>query len=132
MNENTVLFLKTLAGEDILGTFADLRTDGVGVELIFIHFPVRLEQNVVFTPGGLYTNYIPTLYAPYGESNTVAFKKDNFQVITTASDFNHRYYEVILGELLTVETKRILMTSSSFDRQEYSDQHIHAAPETIQ
>lgn len=130
MNDK-VLFLKTLAGEDILGTYAH-SDENEGIELIFIHFPVKLEQKVIFTPTGLYTNYIPTLYAHYGKSNTVAFRRDNFQIITVASDFSARYYEAILSELLLVETKRILSTSSRFDFEEYSDKHIHQTPSTLQ
>lgn len=130
MNEQ-VLFLKTLSGEDILGTYAHM-SESEGIDLVYLHFPVKLEQKVVFTPAGLYTNYIPTLYAPYCKNNTVALRRDNFQIITVASDFSARYYEAVLSELLLVETKRILQTSSQFDLVEYSDKHIHETPLTLQ
>jgi hypothetical protein len=122
-----VIFLKTLSGEDIMGTLATSDT-----EIIYLHFPVKIEQKVMFTAAGLYTNFIPTLYAPYGKSNTVPFLRNNFQVITEASAFSTRYYEQILSELLYVETKRILMTSKQFDMMEYADRHIHETPQIIQ
>lgn len=130
MNDK-VLFLKTLSGEDILGTYAHI-SECDGIDLVYLHFPIKLEQKVIFTPAGLYTNHIPTLYAPYGKSNTVALRRDNFQIITVASDFSARYYQVVLSELLLVETKRILSTSKSFDLAEYPNLHIHETPQTLQ
>lgn len=130
MNDS-VLFLKSLSGEDILGTYANI-SEGEGIDLVYLHFPVKLEQKVVFTPAGLYTNHIPTLYAPYCKNNTVALRRDNFQIITIASDFSARYYYTVLSELLEVETKRILLTSARFDQAEYPDTYIHSTPETFQ
>lgn len=130
MNDK-VLYLKSLSGEDILGTYAHM-SEGEELDLVYLHFPVKLEQKVVFTPAGLYTNHIPTLYAPYCRNNTVALRRDNFQIITVASDFSTRYYYTVLSELLEVETKRILHTSARFDQTEYPDTYIHSTPEIFQ
>ena len=128
MTSNIYTF-KTTCGDTLLG---DLHSVDEKNSLLQIILPVKMILVPTPTPAGIITQYLPTLYQPFGITNIIPFKTTFFTSIIPCADFDERYYFKVLDMLLEAETHRLLASDSFFNEQDYPDTIIMRTPETIQ
>jgi hypothetical protein len=136
----TLLSLLTVNSEQILGDYLFEETEldkdtGESLGYIYLLFPIRImQQSMVHQSSKVSTIFVPQLMLPFGKSNVHKFRKDFFVHMTICSDYDRRYYNSILEEILAVETKRKLLSSSYFDQVEYAYKKfdMHHGTTTIQ
>lgn len=125
----TIIAAKTTTGANILSEFYGLSSDS---KTVLLKNPIELRQVPIIDSMGLHINIVPVLYSQFTESNTVLhFDKSLFVMFSDTTSFNERYYHNILQELFYMEMKRILLTDSEFNFNDYPLSYIHSTPENL-
>ena len=116
--ENPIVAIKLKNGDDVIGYYmGDITIPFTEEQAIVVHRPVKIQLLNSFSEGGVSTNYIPSLYFPYGET-TVHFLISQIVQQATANSFFGRFYENILGELVLNEEVRHMRMDAVFDEME--------------
>jgi hypothetical protein len=119
--EATVLALKLRDGTDILGLYAGEVDHEITNEPCVIMFrPVRIILQSMIVNGRIISNYIPSMYFPYGDVSTY-IPKNQIVHQEIANDFFTRFYTKVLGELIVYEENRQERIMNVFDAQELEE-----------
>lgn len=125
--EHPCFAVKLITGETLL-------TGVMYVAQGMMHFLYPLKIN--FTPmvfdDKIVTQYIPTLYQPFGDNKYIPIVAEHVVSILKASEADTRFYNNSLHGLIIEETRRLLAFDSIMNRVDYGDIYIMSAPELIQ
>lgn len=117
----TVIAIKTVSGEDVLGFYAgEIELDYSGEKAMMLYRPIKIELLSTFHEDGVSSNYYPKFYFPFGELLTpIPYKTIAHQEL--ANQFFSRLYRKFLDDMIVFEEGRQEKISKAFDLQEFKE-----------
>ena len=124
-----VYTFKTTSSDTLLG---ELHGIDEKREVLHISYPVKIMLVPTLTEQGLMTQFVPSLYQPFGVTSVIPLNMDFMVSVMPCSDFDERYYYSVLADLMYSETKRLIFTDKFLYEKEYADKFIMSTHATIQ
>lgn len=117
----TVIAIKTVSGEDVLGFYAgEIELDYTGELAMMVYRPIKIELISTYHEGGVSSNYFPKFYFPYGEVLTpIPYRIIAHQEL--ANPFFTRMYRKFLGDMIVFEETRQEKITKAYDLQEFKE-----------
>jgi hypothetical protein len=111
-----------------------LLTGAMYVQGGMMHFlyPVKINFTPMIFDDKIVTQYVPTLYQPFGDNKYIPIVAEHVISILKASHADARFYNNSLHGLIIEETRRLLAFDSIMNRIDYGDQFIMSPPESLQ
>lgn len=125
--EHPCFAVKLLSGETLL-------TGAMYVQSGMMHFlyPIKINFTPMIFDDKIVTQYVPTLYQPFGNNKYIPIVAEHVISILKASEADTRFYNNSLHGLIIEETKRLLAFDRIMNRIDYADTYIMEAPTVIQ
>ena len=120
-SEMTVISIKTVSGEDVLGYYAgEIQLDYTGEMAMMIYRPIKIDLISNYGEDGISSNYFPQFYFPYGEALTpIPYRVIAHQEL--ANPFFTRLYAKYLGDMMVYEEKRQTAITKALDLAELKE-----------
>jgi hypothetical protein len=117
----TVIAIKTVSGEDVLGLYAgDIDLEYSADKAMMIYRPIKIELITSYLPEGVMSNYTPKFYFPYGEVLTpIPYRCISHQEL--ANPFFSNLYKKLVGEMVLHEEGRQARISKAYEKQELEE-----------
>jgi hypothetical protein len=125
--EHPCFAVKLSSGETLL-TGSSYVAEG----MMFFLYPLKINFTPVLFDDKIVTQYIPTLYQPFGDNKYIPIIAEHVISILKASEADTRFYNNSLHGLIIEETRRLLAFDSIMNRVDYEDKLIMAPPNAIQ
>lgn len=125
--EHPCFAVKLTTGETLL-TGAMYIAEG----MLHFLYPIKINFTPMLFDDKIVTQYIPTLYQPFGDNKYIPIVAEHVISILKASYADTRFYNNSLHGLIIEETRRLLAFDRIMNRIDYEDQYIMETPPVIQ
>jgi hypothetical protein len=100
--------------------------------MVFFLYPVKINFTSMLLNDKIITQYVPTLYQPFGNDKYIPIALSHVVSILPGSEADVRFYNNSLHGLISEETQRLLAFDRIMNGFDYEDKLIMNPPEMVQ
>jgi hypothetical protein len=124
---NTCYTVKLSSGETLL-TGPMYVKEG----MMFFLYPLKIIFTSMLLDDKIVTQYVPTLYQPFGDNKYIPIVASHVVSFLIASESDIRFYNNSLQKLVLDEARRLLTLDAIMNDIDYEDKLIMNPPEMVQ